>query len=124
MTQPSVKFPLKFVFLSHICVSIVDTTPPTITGCPDNQEIIVELGITSAPAFWTVPTATDLSGQVTIVGTPPQPGQSVMVGTMTVLYTFQDMSMNQAFCEFTITVTPGKDIVKLVTIVHTLLNDD
>ncbi|XP_071824175.1 uncharacterized protein [Apostichopus japonicus] len=84
----------------------VDTTPPTITGCPDNQEIIVELGITSERAFWTVPTATDLSGLVTIVGTPPQPGQSVMVGTMTVLYTFQDLSMNQAFCQFTITVTP------------------
>ena len=85
-----------------------DTTPPVISGCP-NQGVtaIAPQGSSSASASWTEPTATDNSGGAVTRLSNRSPGQSFSLGNTQITYTFTDPSGNQAFCRFTVTVSTG-----------------
>ncbi|XP_071814131.1 uncharacterized protein [Apostichopus japonicus] len=88
-----------------VLVQTVDTTPPSITGCPVQPVVEqVELGITGTFVTWTPPTATDLSNPVTI-NVNQNPGTFFLVGTMAITYTFTDAANNQNFCTFDVVVT-------------------
>lgn len=85
----------------------VDTTPPTITGCPSDQEVVIELGEPGGTASWPEPTASDLSGVAQLIVRSAEPGSFFLVQDTLVTYTFVDNANNEATCQFTVTVTPG-----------------
>ena len=85
----------------------VDNTPPTLT-CPSDRTVTVELGVSSTVINFITPSATDISGPVTLLEATHQSNFPFPVGSTTVRYTFADSSGNQASCQFTITVTEGK----------------
>ena len=53
---------------------------------------------------WTEPIANDNSGMTPTVTQSHQPGDSFPVGTTQVTYTFTDLTGNQAFCSFSVTI--------------------
>lgn len=83
----------------------MDRTPPDITGCPVVVEEVVELGMTGTIVIWTAPTATDISGLVSLI--TPTPPSFFVVGLTTVTYTFADGSGNQNTCTFMVRVIEG-----------------
>ncbi|KAJ8041572.1 Hyalin [Holothuria leucospilota] len=90
----------------RLTVNVVtkDTTPPDIMGCPVDQTVTIELGLPSGPAFWVIPTATDISGEVSLITQTNMPGDSFTIGMTTVLYIFEDSSGNTETCSFVVTV--------------------
>ena len=68
----------------------------------------IELGTSSTPVYWIPPTATDVSGHVSLVSQSSYPGDMFTVGTTTVSYTFGDQIGNNASCVFSIRVKEGK----------------
>lgn len=97
-----------FFFFSLFCTG--DNTPPTIANCPTNIDRTVELGSSGLPVSWLEPTATDLSGVVTLSVRSNAPGSTFNLGTTIVNYIFIDSSSNEAMCTFSVTVVPGKRI--------------
>lgn len=92
----------------------VDTTPPTINNCPTNIEVTVELGTTGTLVSWSEPTATDLSGPVSLTTRTNAPGSLFPLGITAVTYRFEDSSGNPAVCSFTVTVVPSKFCIVLL----------
>ncbi|KAJ8041493.1 Hyalin [Holothuria leucospilota] len=90
-----------------VIITEIDTTPPTIFGCPADMEVTIEFGNPGMSVTWTEPTATDLSGTETLQSRSHAPPSFFLVGDTLVTYTFVDTSGNTADCAFTITVTPG-----------------
>lgn len=86
----------------------VDTTPPTISDCPDTQTITVELGSGSGNVIWFEPTASDLSGIPILISRSHAPGDSFPVGQTVVMYVFADLSMNENICQFLVIVNTGE----------------
>ena len=69
----------------------------------------VELGTAGTQVFFTEPSATDVSGQASLLSRTNAPGDTYPVGVTTVTYIFVDNSGNAADpCTFTITVNTGK----------------
>ena len=91
----------------------VDTTQPVIHGCPTDITNDMEFGTSSAPVYWIPPTATDVSGHVSLVSQSSCPGDAFTVGITTVSYIFGDQSGNNASCVFNITMKEGKLFVSL-----------
>lgn len=85
----------------------MDTEPPVITGCPDDQTIFIELGTLVGQAFWVPPTATDISEVASLVAQSHSPGDEFPIESTTVTYLFGDESGNTALCVFVITVETG-----------------
>lgn len=85
-----------------------DTTPPVISDCPVGVVRVVELGTPGAVASWTEPTATDLSGAVTLTQRSHQPNDFFGIGATVVSYTFLDNSGNDASCSFTVNIVMRK----------------
>lgn len=90
------------------CFFAVDNTPPTVLNCPGNILRTVELGVTSLPVSWVEPSATDISGVVSLASRSHAPGDSFPIGPTVVSYVFLDSSSNDAPCAFTVTVTTGE----------------
>ncbi|XP_041454248.1 mucin-17-like isoform X7 [Lytechinus variegatus] len=86
-----------------------DNTDPVITGCPDNINVVTDLGASGATVSWTAPSATDNSGQIPSSTSDRSPGDFFNVGTTQVTYTFTDGSGNNAFCSFFVTVEATLD---------------
>ncbi|XP_072018428.1 uncharacterized protein [Amphiura filiformis] len=86
-----------------VTVETVDTTGP-VPICTDGVEASVELGTAGTTITWVIPTATDNSGQATILTNNYNSGDFFNVGTTTVIYTFQDPSGNTAACSWPVTV--------------------
>ncbi len=84
-------------------VTIVDITPPVISGCPTNIIVDNDAGICGAAVTWTPPTATDNCSTVTMTSMY-NPGDTLPVGTTTVTYTAMDVAGNSASCSFDVTV--------------------
>ena len=82
-----------------------DLTAPVISGCPSQVNAQAASGATSATATWTPPTATDNSGGVVVTSATHNPGDSFLIGTTTVTYTFTDPSGNFAACSFEVIVS-------------------
>ena len=87
-----------------------DTTPPVLSGMPDNIQVGTEAGEATAIATYDAPTATDeTDGPVTperISG--PASGSAFPVGSTTVTYRATDAAGNSATASFSVTVTDGE----------------
>ena len=68
----------------------------------------VELGTPNVSVNFTEPSATDLSGNVTLVYQNYYPGDEFPVGTTYVKYVFGDEGGNNATCIFNVTVNTSK----------------
>ncbi|KAJ8039918.1 Hyalin [Holothuria leucospilota] len=87
-----------------VVVNTVDTTPPTISNCPTDVALDIELGGTGGTVFWLEPTATDISGVAVLSSRSHTPGSSFPIGATTVTYEFSDASANIAVCAFFVVV--------------------
>lgn len=82
----------------------MDTTPPTITGCPSSPIILQTDATTcSAIATWVPPTAND-NCDVESFTTTHNPDTSFPLGTTTVTYTATDNFNNTATCSFDVII--------------------
>ncbi|XP_041472953.1 hyalin isoform X45 [Lytechinus variegatus] len=88
-----------------ITITATDTTPPTVTNCPESISQSVELGSTGTVITYTAPTAMDLSGIASIIPSI-QSGTFFAVGeTQQVTYTVTDNNgLMDSSCTFTVTV--------------------
>ncbi|XP_072175625.1 uncharacterized protein [Diadema setosum] len=84
-------------------VSIVDITPPTVTGCPPSMTANLPADSNTTQLSWTEPTATDVSGNVT-VSTSHASGSYFGLGVTSVMYVFTDSSGNPSTCSFEVTI--------------------
>ncbi|MBN8575824.1 MAG: HYR domain-containing protein [Cytophagales bacterium] len=84
-------------------VTVTDTTPPVITGCPANINISAAANC-KAFASWTAPTALDNCAVQSFTSTHAS-GSEFNLGTTTVTYTALDAAGNSSTCTFTVTVT-------------------
>ncbi len=95
-----------------ICCAPVDmeNIPPVISNCP--PDISVALGATSCTTTvnWTVPTAVDNCGTVTLTGTHNS-GDIFLLGTTPVTYTATDDYGNTSTCSFDVVVNDNTNPV-------------
>ena len=84
-------------------VTVVDDTPPTITGCPADIVQDNDPGQCQAVVTWIAPTADDNCG-IQSFTSDYSPGDAFPVGTTPVTYTAIDIHGNNATCSFNITV--------------------
>ncbi|XP_072172386.1 uncharacterized protein [Diadema setosum] len=104
-----------------ITVNTIDTTPPTVTCISDITQT-VELGTSSVQVFFTEPTASDISGQATLLSRTAGPGDTFPVGATSVTYIFTDNSGNTAApCTFTVTVNTVDTTPPSVTCVENVV---
>lgn len=88
-------------------VVVNDTTPPIITGCPDDLEACA-----SDSVFFDFPVASDNCSGVDVAQTGGLPSGSVFpVGINTIMFTASDSNGNVSFCAFDITVHPTPVVV-------------
>ena len=88
-------------------ITVVDTTPPTITTCATNRTISAGANCQAAiPDLTTQVVASDTCRTVTITQTPVA-GTLVGLGNTVVTLTAKDAANNQATCQATITVVDG-----------------
>ena len=85
-------------------VTVNDVEDPTFENCPESITLPAELGLCSATATWTPPTAAD-NCEVAEVSSTHEPGFAFPVGDTEVTYTATDIYGNEATCSFTVTVT-------------------
>ena len=86
-----------------------DHEKPEIS-CPEDISISNDPGKCGAVVNYTVPTATDNSGKVTVsLKNGPKPGADFPVGTTTVTYTATDAAGNSIDCSFDVTVTDNEN---------------
>ena len=90
-------------FLCFCPVVVSDTTPPTISNCPQPATFTTQFGTPQTVASWVEPTAVDDCGGQTTFTQSHRPGDQFPVGVTQVTYIFSDSSNNQATCSFTIT---------------------
>ena len=90
-----------------LLLCIVDTTPPEINSCPSDIIVDREIGARDTPIYWSLPSASDLSENVTLVTASHYPGEK-FTSTTEVVYTFSDTSGNENSCVFVINFREGK----------------
>jgi gliding motility-associated-like protein len=90
-------------------ITVIDNEFPSVSDCPDNIVVSTDAGLCEAIVTWTVPTATDNCGVVTVTSTNNS-GDVFPVGTTTVTYTFTDGAnpANVSICTFTVTVVDNE----------------
>jgi hypothetical protein len=81
-----------------------DNENPVINDCPSDITVSSDPGKCSALVTWTVPSASDNSGSVSM-SSNFELGSIFPVGTTPVVYTATDDAGNQSICSFDITVT-------------------
>jgi subtilisin-like proprotein convertase family protein len=86
-------------------ITVVDTTPPAIAGCPSDFTVATGPGRLTCDqiAVWTPPTATDNCPGV-VLTSDRNPGDIFPVGTTTVTYTAKDVAGNASQCRFNVNV--------------------
>ncbi len=91
-------------------ITVVDTTPPVITGCPSNITQSNDAGACGAFITWIEPSAGDNCSTPTVVRTAGSaPGSFFAVGgPYTITYTATDGCGLQSVCSFTVTVTDNE----------------
>lgn len=81
-------------------VTVVDTTPPAITGCPSN--LSVSTAGCNATVSWQPPVVSDKC--TSTMTSDRAPGSVFPAGVTTVTYTAKDQDGNKSTCSFTVTV--------------------
>lgn len=84
-------------------VTVLDMSPPVLSGCPGDQLLVADAGLCGTNVTWTPPTATDDCGNPTVTSTH-MPGDFFSVGVDTVMYIATDGAGNTDTCSFVITV--------------------
>lgn len=87
-----------------LTVSVVETTPPTITGCPNSVFIILPEDKCDSLINWVVPQAFDNCLLDTLYSNF-EPNTTFPSGTTTVIYTAIDNAGNSATCSFVISAS-------------------
>ncbi|XP_071845663.1 uncharacterized protein [Apostichopus japonicus] len=87
----------------------LDTTPPVISGCPEDIVERLGQGMFAFVDWSRHPTAVDDSGLVPDRSGPPAPSGFFGTGETEVIYTFTDNAGNVATCAFIISVTVSED---------------
>ncbi|XP_035679049.1 neurogenic locus notch homolog protein 1-like [Branchiostoma floridae] len=84
----------------------IDTQAPMFNNCPSDQTLYASQGETSVTTTWTVPTATDNSGDTPTVTRVEGngPGSTFAEGTHSIKYTAVDSAGRNNDCSFRITV--------------------
>ena len=98
---------IKWFHPKSFVVAAVDITAPVAT-CPADVTATVELGTTSVGVTFPDATATDDSGNVTLISRSHTSGMEFSVGNTTVVFNFSDPSGNVASCEFTVSIDTGR----------------
>ena len=91
---------------ASFAVQVVDDEDPTITSAPANVRVTLPPGASSGAVTYTVPSAADNSGTVTVSCTPAS-GSTFATGTTTVTCTATDPSGNTATATFQVQVVSG-----------------
>ncbi|XP_072046098.1 hyalin-like [Amphiura filiformis] len=86
----------------NVTIDTVDSIPPTIHDCPSDIVKEIEVGTSNASVFWIPPTATDVSGNATLVSQSHHPGDTFAATDTSVFYIFVDGSGNENSCSFDI----------------------
>ncbi|MGE3182078.1 MAG: HYR domain-containing protein, partial [Phycisphaerae bacterium] len=84
-------------------VTVVDSEPPAILGCPMDITVNNDPGTCGAAVSWSPPTTTDNCMDATISG-DAMPGDTFPVGMTKVTYTATDGAGNQNTCSFNVIV--------------------
>ncbi len=79
----------------------VDTIAPKLKNCPDS--VVVITTTTSAPASWTMPTATDNCSEPMVMSNYPS-GITFQLGSTLILVTARDAAGNKSMCTFNVIV--------------------
>lgn len=86
-----------------VTVTINETVPPQIIGCPDNIVVNIPSGSCSIPIYWDLPIAVDSCSQGSVFLTGDfAPGDLFDIGITTVTYEASDVSGNIATCTFNV----------------------
>ncbi|MEZ5043203.1 MAG: HYR domain-containing protein [Saprospiraceae bacterium] len=85
-------------------VTVIETGPPIISGCPSNISQGTDAGVCEAVVSWIAPTASD-EGTVVSFTSTHTPGTAFPVGTTTVTYTATDNDGNSSECSFDVTIS-------------------
>ena len=85
-------------------VTVNDTEPPVVNGCPPNLTINTDQNTCEAIFSWTEPTFVDLCSNPVSVSSTHSPGDTFQVGTTTIFYIAIDASGNSVMCSFDLTV--------------------
>ena len=96
---------------SAVCtfsITVTDTEPPMIAGCPSNIMTVTDQDKNYATVTWTAPVITDNVDQQPDVWRSAESGDHFVFGTTNVVITATDLSGNAATCTFTVTVTDGQ----------------
>ncbi len=88
---------------SMVITPILDTIPPSITGCPQDIFMQSDAGMCEAVASWIPPVASDNCVSNLEITATHQPGGVFEVGETNVVYTFSD-GAHSSTCEFKVTV--------------------
>lgn len=89
-------------------IPVADRVPPDVEGCPNDIFVEVPAGVVSTNVNWDEPRAEDDIGEVTMTYQSHSSRDAFLVGTTTVIYTWEDTAGNYAECRFYVTVTVGK----------------
>ena len=85
-------------------LTVIDTTPPVLSGCPANITNLADPGLCSTVVTWTNPTAFDACEGVLPVSCLPTNGSRFSQGITIVTCTAKDSSGNSNTCSFLVTV--------------------
>jgi hypothetical protein len=88
---------------SSFTVTVIDTTAPVLTGCPENQSATTLSN--SAVVVWTAPTALDACAGTVAVVCDPVSGSDFAIGTTAVECAASDPQGNTNHCAFNVVVT-------------------
>ncbi|KAJ8046860.1 Hyalin [Holothuria leucospilota] len=88
---------------------ITDSSPPTVFGCPSDDQTFVLYGGEIANVSWGEPFATDESTEISVHQTH-RPGDTFPIGVTAVEYVFEDSAGNVASCRFNIRVNLLNDL--------------
>ncbi|XP_072044883.1 uncharacterized protein [Amphiura filiformis] len=83
-----------------VILTVVDSVRPKMVYCPSDIVTDVEVGASGQFVNWTEPSATDESGNITLLAKTHSPGELFGAGSTTVTYLFVDSSNNVAACAF------------------------
>jgi probable HAF family extracellular repeat protein len=89
---------------SAALLTVLDSTPPVITGCPGNITNVADQGLCSSVVTWTNPTAMDACDGAVAVSCLPTNGSRFSKGVTLVTCSSRDASGNSNSCSFMVTV--------------------
>ena len=95
--------PFDLPFLSLYINVFPDNEDPVISETPADIIQTTDDGLSTAVVMWTPPSASDNSGQVTLISSH-NPGDTFPIGATSVTYTAVDSDSNLSTDSFTVTV--------------------